>query len=77
VTDVDMTVDELMDYAKRFNEIMDSRSSDDIKDQRLANLMSDLERAYHIPFLRDEDFEKKHPRLMAFYRSVSYARKLD
>jgi len=74
---VDMTVDELMIFSNRFNEIINSSSSDDIKDQRLANLMSDLERAYHIPFLRDEEFEKKHPRLMKFYRSVSYARKLD
>lgn len=74
---MDMTVDELMGYAKRFNEIMDSRSSDEVRDQRLANLMSDLEKAYRIPFLRDEEFEKKHPRLMVFYRMVSYARKLD
>jgi len=74
---VDMTIDELITYSNRFNEIINSRSSDDVKDQRLANLMSDLEKAYRIPFLRDEDFEKKHPRLMAFYRSVSYARKLD
>ena len=74
---MDMTVDELMIYSNRFNEIINSRSSDDIKDQRLANLMSDLEKAYRIPFLRDEEFEARHPRLMAFYRSVSYARKLD
>ena len=74
---MDMTIDELITYSNRFNEIINSRSSDDVKDQRLANLMSDLEKAYRIPFLRDEDFEKKHPRLMAFYRSVSYARKLD
>ncbi len=74
---MDMTIDEYMTYSNRFNEIINSNSSEEIKDQRLANLMSDLEKAYRIPFLRDEDFEKKHPRLMAFYRSVSYARKLD
>jgi len=74
---VDMTIDELITYSNRFNEIINSNSSEEIKDQRLANLMSDLEKAYRIPFLRDEEFEKKHPRLMKFYRSVSYARKLD
>lgn len=74
---MDMSMAELKAYTNRFKEIIGSKAPDDIKDIRLANLMTDLEKAYRIPFLRDEKFEREHPRLMAFYRKVSFSRKLD
>lgn len=71
-----MTFGEMQAYTNRFKEIIGSKAPDDIKDIRLANLMTDLERAYRIPFLRDEEFERENPQLMMLYRTVSEARNL-
>lgn len=69
-----MTVGEMLEFTKRFKEIMDRNS--DTKDERLANLMTDLELAYEIPALNDEEFNKKNPFVMSLYRAVSEARSL-
>lgn len=69
-----MTFGEMRLYTKRFNNIVDSNAPKVVKDARLANLMSDLERAYNIPMLRNENFEKQNPFIMQLYRTVSEAR---
>lgn len=69
-----MTIGEMVGFTKRFNEIINGPNS--LRDSRLANLMSDLENAYHIPASRNENFEKENPFLMQLYRTVSEARKL-
>jgi hypothetical protein len=69
-----MTTGEMLIYTNRFKEIMNGPNS--LRDSRLANLMSDLEIAYHIPASRNENFEKQNPFLMQLYRTVSEARKL-
>jgi len=69
-----VTVEEMLKFTKRFKEIMEHNS--DTKDERLANLMTDLERAYGIPALNDEEFNKKNPFVMSLYRTVSDARSL-
>jgi len=69
-----MTFGEMLGFTKRFNSIMNSSGSDYFKTMRLSALMTDLEGAYGIPMLRDEDFEKKNPYLMQLYRTVSEAR---
>ncbi|MEK4181754.1 hypothetical protein NSQ61_20135 [Aeribacillus sp. FSL K6-1121] len=69
-----MTAGEMLMFTKRFKNILSSKTPQSIKDARLANLMSDLERAYNIPMLRNENFEKQNPFVMQLYRTVSEAR---
>lgn len=71
-----MTFGEMLQYTNRLKEILESNAPQCIKDRRLANLMTDLEQAYNIPILRDQDFEKANPFLMQLYRTVSEAREL-
>lgn len=66
-----MTFGEMFDYTNRFNNIIHSSSANDVKDMRLANLMSDLESAYQIPMLSNNDFEMQNTELMQLYRTVS------
>jgi hypothetical protein len=40
----------------------------------LHKLMTELEREFNIPMLNDEEFNKKHPRLMEFYKEISSKR---
>ena len=60
-------------FEKRFKEI--DKAKEPWRTKRLANLMSDLERMYGIPALRNPEFEMQNPELMALYRKVSAARK--
>lgn len=69
-----MTMGEMMAWTKRLKEITESEDSSDVKDQRLANMMTDLEVAYRIPALRNETFEKQNPHVMQLYRTVSESR---
>lgn len=66
-----MTTGEMLGFTKRFNEIM---KSDKFKDARLANLMTDLEKAYDIPMVNNDEFNKANPHVMQLYSSVSDAR---
>lgn len=69
-----MTVGEMLQYTNRLKEILASNAPQFIKDRRLANLMTDLEQAYGIPILRDQEFEKENPFVMQLYRTISEAR---
>jgi hypothetical protein len=69
-----MTTGEMLGYTKRFNEIMDSSLSNEMKDRRLSALMTDMEVTYNIPMFRNEEFEKRNPFVMQMYRTVSEAR---
>ncbi|WLR50068.1 hypothetical protein LC040_12320 [Bacillus tianshenii] len=71
-----MTAGEMLQYTKRFNEIVDSNAPKHIKGIRLSNLMTDLEMAYNIPMLRNKAFEKQQPFVMQLYCTVSLARPL-
>jgi hypothetical protein len=71
-----MTTGEMLMFTKRFKNILSSKTPQNIKDARLANLLSDLERAYNIPVLRNIEFEKENPFVMQLYRTVSEARNI-
>jgi len=71
-----MTVGEMLQYTNRLKEIIHSNAPKLVKDRRLANLMTDLEQAYAIPSMRNENFEKENPFLMQLYRTVSEARSI-
>lgn len=44
------------------------------KDQRYAELMTDLEHKFKIPMMNSEAFEKKNPDIMRIYRQISDSR---
>lgn len=69
-----MTFGEMFGFTQRFKDIMSSDGFNYFKTMRLSSLMTDLEGAYGIPFLKDEKFEKKNPYLMQLYHTVSNAR---
>lgn len=68
-----MTLAELAQYTVRLIEIL-SIKDDHHRDVRLANLMTDLEVAYNIPVINDEEFNQKNELLIGFYRMVSNLR---
>ncbi|WP_017726734.1 hypothetical protein [Halalkalibacterium ligniniphilum] len=73
-----MTTGEMLGFTNRFKEIMTCKSYQ-LKQKRLANLMSDLERLYQIPLFgheRIQDFQKKNPFVIQLYGTVSAARSL-
>jgi len=69
-----MTAGEMLGYTKRLNAILGGYMG--LRDQRLSQLMTDLEQAYNIPMLKDEQFEKENPFLMSLYRAVSDERSI-
>lgn len=69
-----MTVGEMLGWTKRFNQILGGAQT--LKDKRLAQLMTDLERAYNIPLLNDEEWNKRNPFVVQLYRAVSEARNI-
>lgn len=60
-------------WVRDFNEIKEM-SDPSTRNIALSMLMMDLERMYHIPAMRDGDFERKNPGLMQFYREVAATR---
>lgn len=71
-----MTVGEMQGYTKRLKEIMQIKNVDQ-RNQRLANLMTDLEQAYQIPMIgkdRIERFKEKNIFAWQLYRTVSFSR---
>lgn len=69
-----MTFGEMRQWTERFNQILGGAQT--LKDKRLANLMTDLEQAYDIPILNDEEYSRKNPFVVQLYRAVSEARNI-
>ena len=69
-----MTVGEMLKWTERFNQILGGAQT--LRDKRLAQLMSDLEKAYNIPSLNDEEWNKRNQFVYQLYRAVSEARNL-
>lgn len=67
-----MTVGEMLQWTKRFNQILGGARC--LRDKRLAQLMTDLERAYNIPISNDEEYNQKNPFVIQLYRAVAEAR---
>jgi predicted secreted protein len=64
-----MTTGEMAAFTNRLNEITSSTAPDELKDQRLASLMTDLEHVYQIPGLKNDQFENNNPFVMQLYRT--------
>ena len=71
----DMTVGEMRKWTKRFKQILNG--PEELKNKRLTQLMLDLERTYQIPFMYNEDFNRRNPFVIQFYRTVVEARSND
>lgn len=69
-----MTVGEMLQWTERFNQILGGAQA--LRDKRLAQLMSDLEKAYNIPPLNDEKWNKRNQFVYQLYQAVSEARNL-
>lgn len=69
-----MTVGEMLQWTKRFNQILGGAQC--LRDKRLAQLMTDLERAYSIPALNDEEYNRKNPFVIQLYKAVAEARNI-
>ena len=62
-------------FKAQYDAIMDSVPGRQ-RDLRLAALMSEMERKYRIPALKDEQWESTNPAVAELYREVSQARAL-
>lgn len=60
-------------YRQQYEAIMDSEPGRQ-RDLRLAALMSEMERKFRIPALKDEQWETSNPVVADLYKEVSYAR---
>ena len=69
-----MTVGEMLKWTERFNQILGGAQC--LKDKRLAQLMTDLEQAYNIPILNDEEYNRENPFVVQLYQAVSEARSI-
>jgi hypothetical protein len=67
-----MTVGEMLSHTKRLKGLNSLRGNQ--RNIRLANMMTDLERAFHITMVRNEKFNQMNTFLMQLYRTVSAER---
>ncbi|MCW1312667.1 MAG: hypothetical protein OH338_04545 [Candidatus Parvarchaeota archaeon] len=57
-------------------EVVNQEPSSTKKDKKLSKLMTELERDYKIPMLRDKDFEDQNKELIEIYKKISFAREV-
>ncbi|GMA51803.1 hypothetical protein GCM10025857_31600 [Alicyclobacillus contaminans] len=60
---------------RQYQCIMQSHLSTQQRDMALASLMTQMEREFHIPLLRDEQWEQRNKPVIALYRIISESRK--
>lgn len=66
----------LGEYEKRFHVILEMNKDQSEKDRLLSLLMTDLERRFNIPMVKDEAWERENPEIYALYREVAGSRSL-
>lgn len=55
---------------------MHSNQSKEEKDRAYAKLMTEMEKSFRIPALRDEEWEKENKAVIALYRKISMSREM-
>lgn len=69
---------ELEYFSKEFDNIMKKDYATSFaKDVALAQLMTQMEGAFHIPFLNDQHFNERNQEVMELYLKISNARKFE
>jgi hypothetical protein len=63
-------------FNNRYEDIIHSNLSSNRKAVKLSELMTELERIFKIPMLRNEEWEKKNKAIVTLYRNISISRKL-
>ena len=66
----------LAQFNKRYGEIIHADLPNGEKNRRLAALMTEMEREFKIPVLRNEAWEKENKAVIALYRKISMSRTL-
>lgn len=61
---------------KDYEEIIHRNIKEPFKSRKLAELMTELEREYKVPALRNEVWERKNRAVIALYRKISLSRSL-
>jgi hypothetical protein len=64
----------LSDINKRYEEIMFSNESQQVKTTKLSRLMTEMEGMFSIPMLRDDEWESENRKVIALYRKISKSR---
>lgn len=62
------------EYEQRFNTILNLSKSPNEKDELLAILMTEMERAFQIPMIKNKAWEEENIEVYALYRKVSESR---
>lgn len=60
----------------RYEDILHSNLTDDQKAVKFGLLMSELERIYRIPMIRNAEWEQENKSVIALYRKISMSRNL-
>lgn len=66
---------DLVEYHKRYERILESMPAGDEQTLALSALMTELEQVYKIPYLRNEAWEAENRKTIALYRKISMSRK--
>ncbi|HEO2443875.1 hypothetical protein SRCM101294_00790 [Bacillus amyloliquefaciens] len=67
----------LSDYQKQYEDIIHSAFSEKTKDEKLASLMTELEKEFCIPMLKNPKWERNNKKVNALYRKISMTRTLE
>lgn len=67
----------LAEIHKKYEEIMQAKITSHERDRKLSALMTDMERQFKIPILRDESWEKDNKATIALYRKLSMSREFE
>lgn len=66
----------LTEFNQEYEQIIFSAATEDRKARNLAELMTEMERTFKIPALRNEEWESKNRSVIALYRKISISREL-
>ncbi|WAH39507.1 hypothetical protein [Alicyclobacillus dauci] len=64
----------LSDIHRKYEDIIRSDMPPYEKDKALARLMTDMEREFHVPALKNEQWEAENKPIIALYRVISESR---
>lgn len=70
-----MTNSELVTITARFKNVLGVKD-EVVKQQRLTNLMNDMEQIFNIPALNNPTFNQANPEIMILYRMVAKERNI-
>ncbi len=65
---------ELIEITSRYNRVLSSQRDQYEKDKAYAAIMTDMEKQFQIPMMKDEGYEKDHSDILDLYRRISMSR---